>query len=1046
MAGSPAFNAGTTEAGVTTDQRGVTRPGSNPDIGAYQGFEYLVTTTAETGAGSLGQAIDDTNADLGLNVIIFGIGTVGSQQTIPLTTDLPTITGAVQIAGWSQGGAAYDGVPLIQIESGTAGLNGLDLLAGQSIINGLVFGGFTGGTAININSSGNVVEGTYVGVDAAGTAASSPQNGTGIFIASGADNNTIGGPTAADRDIISGNEFDGVLIQGNDNVVEGDYIGTDAIGSLAVANNESGVLINAGGSGNTIGGLTATPGTGAGNVISGNSSSGIDLDSGSYNVVEGDLIGTKAGGGSLLANGRDGVLIESIATGDTIGGTTAAARNILDSGPSYYFGIQNTGAGVEINGDGSSFFVTGNVVEGDYIGTDITGSTALGKGFGVLIDGGASDNTIGGVTTTPGTGPANVISGNEQYDVSIDDTLSAIDTGLLTEDNVVEGDYIGPNAADTASLGSSSTGGVEILNGASHNTIGGVTASAGTGAGDVIWGNSSYNVIITANFPYSGSNFDDAVEGDMIGTDLAGTTPGQAHDYEENVVIDEAEGNTIGGAVAGAGNIIRAGTIDLEIDAGGSTFVQGNQIGGATSPSYSTEMGISINAATGGSHRATYAFGHTVIGGSAANEGNVISGATLYGISVVSGALDIVSGNLIGTAADGSTDEGNLIGVYLEDGHGNTVGGTTPGAKNVIAWSAQDGLILFDEAGDLVDGNYIGVTSTGEAKAGNGGDALYLYDTSGSTIGGTAGYYSGNILSNSGADGVLIAGNRSTGDVLDGNLIGTDLLGHQDYGNAGDGVAIEGGAASDTIGGTTVSPLFYSSNVISGSAGYGVLIQGADNNLVEGNLIGMQGGLLGPLANLDGVWIDASSTGNTIGGTAGNTIGYNLKVGIYVTGSATAGNLIENDEIGLTITPFGPLTRPNGTYGVELKAAGANRLSGDVISGNNVDGVLVDDAPGQTIDGCLIGVATAGFNGAMYSVPNQYNGITVASSPDVTISGNLISANQDDGIALVAFDRRGLARSRRRCRPHHRQQDRDGQHGRAGVRQQDPRYPDQVRR
>ena len=147
LPGSPAFNAGTTAAGVTTDQRGVTLPKSNPDIGAYQGFDEVVTTTAESGAGSLGQAIDDINGDIGLNVITFSIGTVGSQQTIAVTAGLPAITDPVLIDGWSQGGAGYTGAPLVLIEAANAG--GTDRPGSAcrsrrlSTIDGLIFGGFT---------------------------------------------------------------------------------------------------------------------------------------------------------------------------------------------------------------------------------------------------------------------------------------------------------------------------------------------------------------------------------------------------------------------------------------------------------------------------------------------------------------------------------------------------------------------------------------------------------------------------------------------------------------------------------------------------------------------------------------------------------------------------------------------------------------------------------------------------------------------------------------------------------------------------------------
>ena len=105
-------------------------------------------------------------------------------------------------------------------------------------------------------------------------------------------------------------------------------------------------MISDGASNNTIGGLTTTPGTGAGNVISGNTDDGVQFnvqntDSGpTDNLVAGNLIGTNAAGTAALGNGYDGVLIEAGATNNTIGGSTASALNIISG---------NINAGVEIN-------------------------------------------------------------------------------------------------------------------------------------------------------------------------------------------------------------------------------------------------------------------------------------------------------------------------------------------------------------------------------------------------------------------------------------------------------------------------------------------------------------------------------------------------------------------------------------------------------------------------------------------------------------------------------------------------------------------------
>src|SRR5262249_19554190 len=134
---------------------------------------------------------------------------------------------------------------------------------------------------------------------------------------------------------------------------------------------------------------------------------------GYYNAVVGNYIGTYPSGMQALPN-RVGVLIED---GDfnTIGGTTPPSRNIVSG---------NSQAGVNIRRG------VYNVVEGNYIGTDSSGRQKLGNNIGVLIEEGAGDNTIGGLT-------GNVISGNSLSGVQI--------RGASTSGVLVVGNYIGPD-------------------------------------------------------------------------------------------------------------------------------------------------------------------------------------------------------------------------------------------------------------------------------------------------------------------------------------------------------------------------------------------------------------------------------------------------------------------------------------------------------------------------------------------------------------------------------------------------------------------------
>ncbi len=236
------------------------------------GTNYVVSNTADSGEGSLREAILEANANPNTGTdkdsIIFAIEGDGP-FTIQPTTVLPAITGPVTINGYSQEGSspASGSTPatlMIEISGALAGVaSGLDFASGSagSVVKGLVINSFKN-YGISIEANNITVEGNHIGTNVGGTAAAGNYY-HGVAIAS--TGNTIGGDTAAKRNVISGNTLDGVCIfQGSANV-QGNYIGTNASGTAAMGNNEYGVYIYIS-TGNTIGGDTAAKR----NVISGN--------------------------------------------------------------------------------------------------------------------------------------------------------------------------------------------------------------------------------------------------------------------------------------------------------------------------------------------------------------------------------------------------------------------------------------------------------------------------------------------------------------------------------------------------------------------------------------------------------------------------------------------------------------------------------------------------------------------------------------------------------------------------------------------------------
>jgi hypothetical protein len=336
----------------------------------------VVTNTNDSGAGSLRQAILDANASLGPDLISFSIGS--GAKTIKPNSALPIISETVLIDATTQPGFA--GQPLIELDLTNAGntVNGFLIESDATVIRGFVINHMipastlTGGILIRRGQQ-NIIEGNYIGTDINGTLDAAPFGSVGVEINS--SNNTIGGTTAAARNLLSGLDtgvrfFNGFSQPPSNNRVQGNYIGTNPTGSAALPNDFFGIDIRS--PSNLIGGTSA----GSGNLISGNGFSGVwILGTGTQgNLVQGNLLGTNAQGTSAIPN-NDGVSILNGASNNTIGGSTGSARNV----------ISGNGNGVAIGQAGLINSTPNNTVRGNYIGTDITGSVSLANGRAIQV-------------------------------------------------------------------------------------------------------------------------------------------------------------------------------------------------------------------------------------------------------------------------------------------------------------------------------------------------------------------------------------------------------------------------------------------------------------------------------------------------------------------------------------------------------------------------------------------------------------------------------------------------------------------------------------
>ncbi|HUE97055.1 MAG TPA: CSLREA domain-containing protein, partial [Longimicrobiaceae bacterium] len=357
---------------------------SGPQAAHVSGTTITVTTTSDDVAAdgncSLREAIEAANTNTAVNECPAG----SSTDTDGIHFDIPnpgvhtiqqtglsySLGSNLVIDGYTQPEAspATSTAPatiLIEIDgsaldaTSTNSAFRIPIRASNVTVRGLAIKNFTGsdqGAAFLIESEddpdgGHVIEGNYIGLNAAGNTAEG--NDWGIIISNSDINalTTIGGSTPAARNVISGNFNAGIriiCIADCPHAIQGNYIGTDALGTAALPNGSHGISIRPDASSILIGGSAA-----ARNVISGNLGVGIDL-AGGLNTVQGNYIGIDATGTAPLGNGSSGI---GASFSNIIGGSSAELRNVISA---------NGSAGLGVSGGG-------NVIEGNYIGTDASG-------------------------------------------------------------------------------------------------------------------------------------------------------------------------------------------------------------------------------------------------------------------------------------------------------------------------------------------------------------------------------------------------------------------------------------------------------------------------------------------------------------------------------------------------------------------------------------------------------------------------------------------------------------------------------------------------
>lgn len=1188
------------------------------------------------GNTSLRAAIMESNALAGADQISFDIPTIdpgynsGTGVFTIAGSTLPAITDTVTIDGYTQLGASRNtlevgnNASLKIVIDGQSNSGGLRLLAGSdgSTISGLVIHRI-GGYAIDISgSNSNHISGNFIGTDYSGS--TSPGNSsTGVIIRHGSQHNLVGtdGDGVDDfgeRNVIVGSYWHGVEIvhAGSDyNTVAGNYIGTNASGTVDLGNRSDGVAIWQGAKNNIIGtdGSDDAFNSHERNVISGNNRYGVHvLQAGTTdNVIAGNYIGTNAAGTAAIGNSKQGIFIPDRAHRTRIG-TNAdgiadeAERNVISG---------NLNTGIYLNA------IIGTQIAGNFIGTDATGTYAVGnRSHGIYIVNESTDNVIG--TNGDGIHDAaerNVISGNTAVGVYI----------AASQENVVAGNYIGTDVTGTADLGNGSDGGVRLTGRAFDNRVG----SNFDGVSDeternIISGN-THGVRIDG----PGTNFN-KVAGNHIGVDANGNDLG--NDFMGIFVLNRAKGNVIDRNVLSGNDrdgVRIDGTSDLTFDVfqwkiedGGNDHYYvvntsnsswmdheyvANQAGGnlasitsaneqafvhsilqpynrnfaigfsdlddegtwtwttgetsaytnwsvgqpndaatwnptgedfgqiqnngtwndlsansnvagvlefaeapdiellkaLTNTAYNVVAGNIIGlgpdglTAVGNSQqgvRVILGASHNIIGVSNdIGSGNIVSANKGFGI-IVNGAdtdHNTIAGNTVGLAADGETARGNgtvwwhagivvnrqaeynLVGT---DGNGvndvaernvvsgnkrgivldfeanyntvagnyvgtnaagnaavantgtgistwetafNTFGGTAPGSGNLISGNEGTGLWIggtedaggYPVTGHVVQGNIVGLNAAGNAAIGNGGRGIGIYEGT-NQIGGSA-PGAGNIVSGNAHSGIEIVGSDTFENIVEGNIVGTDISGQIDIGNGWDGINIQSSYNRIGTDGDGVND-FAERNLISGSAASGIAFWSgqAHHNTFAGNIVGTDIDGESAIANFyDAVHIGGGAHNNIIGtngdgqgdAVEGNLLSGNDRAGVFIRSNNANNNVVAGNTIGLAAD--GQTALGNQNAGIYIETGSGNRIGTDsdgvsdslernVISGNVTGGVVITNATsiGNVIAGNFIGTDVSGTR----AVGNGGHGVHIANGA----SSNLVGVNASKRIVVEAED------------------------------------------
>lgn len=659
-------------------------------------------------------------------------------------------------------------------------------------------------------SGGIEVIGNYIGTTLDGLVSRSNDNGVLIRATCSGPACVIGGNTDSARNVISGNAAAGIRFgQGASNwIVKNNYLGLNATGASTLPNATNGVYVTSSATNLIIGAPSYR------NVISGNTGAGIYVvDATGAMTISGNNIGTSTDGQLTKPNGMDGVLIQGMNPAVTIGAADAVTLTNVISG--------NNGRGIRVQN------TTGGWVKiySSIIGLDMSQNAALPNvKQGILIDGDSNAAIITiGATRDAG---FNVIAGNV--------TDPTVSNGIKIDDNssaTLRGNFVGTNQSQSIVFGNGGESHDAILVIGDNVAIGGDLAGQGNvivGAYGLIEGKNAGQIMVR---PQAANT---SIAGNFIGVGTGGQNLGT-----NNLGIQDKGSGTLIGSIAEYGrnyfgNLSKA----IEIDSATGTVILNNYIG--VKPDGTASDGdVGTGIVLEGNATDTIIGGATLsarnVIGNVTNNGIVIDGA--IGAVVLGNFIGLAPDGIsdFGNGVNG-IQVINATNLYIGRDAADSVHG-----KNIISGNGQAGIILSNVGTIntvFIEASWIGTNVAGTAAVLNGADGIKVGAGSGVVIGGTDSD-SRNLISGNSDNGIVL--DNVNGAIIQGNYIGTNAVGTSGIPNGASGILLNSGATGNMIGFPYSATIDATRrNLINFNTLNGIRLNGATTkfNIMRGNFVG----------------------------------------------------------------------------------------------------------------------------------------------------------------------------------------------------------------